>query len=331
LLDAVENRARAGTIPKCGGGRASAVNFRSPPPTSPACRDRHWRSASRLPQGLSCPPARGQPARVTLMFTDSLAVDHPTHQEKEKKRTPPLRRYPGRLRVSARPCRSSRSGPATTRRRRALPVPQLNDPPEVRGGRDHRQRRPYRLSDPALLGRIGRRIGGHRSAARLHTLDDAARARRLPRTATGRRRGIETIRRPAGVRDHPSPTVPRRGAPRSGTFRRRSGRRTLTCAGSVPRAPPAAACWQRRHRVPARQHLSRLCRRDLAALRVPLLALLVFDCVGGARSSATRACWPIGCRCAPAGAAPLAGFYSFGEIFRTRGVIASTTSRPRLG
>jgi hypothetical protein len=97
--------------------------------------------------------------------------------------------------------------------------------------------------------------------------------------------------------------------------------RTLTCAGSVPRG---AAAWLATGDVESTLAAAdAACADAIAQLGdVPLLALLVFDCVGRRavlgeegtlaerRSMAERA-----------GAAPLAGFYSYGEIARTKGVI----------
>jgi hypothetical protein len=97
--------------------------------------------------------------------------------------------------------------------------------------------------------------------------------------------------------------------------------RTLTCGGGIPRG---AAAWLASGGVE-----STLAATDAACAdaigqlgEVPLLALLVFDCVGRRavlgeegmlaerRFMAERA-----------GIAPLAGFYSYGEIARTKGVV----------
>jgi hypothetical protein len=97
--------------------------------------------------------------------------------------------------------------------------------------------------------------------------------------------------------------------------------RTLLCAGSVPRG---AAAWLASGGVE-----STLAAADAACADAigqlgdaPLLALLVFDCVGrravlgdegmlAERRFMTER----------AGTAPLAGFYTYGEIARTRGVV----------
>jgi hypothetical protein len=97
--------------------------------------------------------------------------------------------------------------------------------------------------------------------------------------------------------------------------------RSLICAGSVPKG---AAVWLAWGDGPSQ--LAATERACLDAIRdlgdVPLLALLMFDCAGRravlgddgvvAESAIMRRC---------AADAPVAGFYTYGEVARTRGVI----------
>jgi hypothetical protein len=97
--------------------------------------------------------------------------------------------------------------------------------------------------------------------------------------------------------------------------------RALTCAGTVPRG---AAAWLATGDVESTLAATdAACADAIAQLGdTPLLALLLIDCVGrravlgeeGALAERRQ-------MAARAGAAPLAGFYSYGEIARTRGVI----------
>jgi hypothetical protein len=97
--------------------------------------------------------------------------------------------------------------------------------------------------------------------------------------------------------------------------------RTLTCAGSVPKG---AAAWLATGDVD-----STLAATDAACAEaigqldgVPLLALLVFDCVGRrAVLGDDGALAEVRLMNDRAGTAPLAGFYTYGEIARTKGVI----------
>jgi hypothetical protein len=97
--------------------------------------------------------------------------------------------------------------------------------------------------------------------------------------------------------------------------------RSLICAGSVPKG---AAVWLAWGDVPSQLAATeRACLDAIAELgEVPLLALLMFDCAGRravlgddgvvAESAIMRRC---------AADAPVAGFYTYGEVARTRGVI----------
>ncbi|TMM36233.1 MAG: hypothetical protein E6F99_15960 [Actinobacteria bacterium] len=97
--------------------------------------------------------------------------------------------------------------------------------------------------------------------------------------------------------------------------------RTLNCAGSVPKG---AAAWLATGDVE-----STLAATDAACAEaieqlgeVPLLALLVFDCVGRrAVLGDDGALVERRLMNDRAGTAPLAGFYTYGEIARTKGVI----------
>lgn len=99
-------------------------------------------------------------------------------------------------------------------------------------------------------------------------------------------------------------------------------RRTLSCAGGVPNG---ATVWLATGDV-----ASTIAAADAACadatrqlLEIPTLALLVFDCAG--RRAVLGDAGVVAERqvmCHRAGAAPLAGFYTYGEIARTRGVHA---------
>jgi len=97
--------------------------------------------------------------------------------------------------------------------------------------------------------------------------------------------------------------------------------RTLICAGSIPRG---AAAWLASGGVESTLAATDdACADAIGQLgEVPLLALLVFDCVGrravlGDEGTLTERRFMTD----RAGPAPLAGFYSYGEIARTKGVV----------
>ncbi len=97
--------------------------------------------------------------------------------------------------------------------------------------------------------------------------------------------------------------------------------RTLTCAGSVPKG---AAAWLATGDVDSTLAATdAACAEAIGQLgEVPLLALLVFDCVG--RRAVLGDHGALAERRLMndrAGTAPLAGFYTYGEIARTKGVI----------
>jgi hypothetical protein len=97
-------------------------------------------------------------------------------------------------------------------------------------------------------------------------------------------------------------------------------RRSLVCAGSVPMG---AAAWFATGDSESTLGSTRtVCADAIGRLDgVPLLALLVFDCAGRRALLGDEGCVTerelIG---EQAGDAPLAGFYTYGEIARTRGV-----------
>jgi hypothetical protein len=99
------------------------------------------------------------------------------------------------------------------------------------------------------------------------------------------------------------------------------GARTLTCAGTVPKG---AAAWLATGDV-----ASTLAAADAACAEaisqlgtVPLLALLAFDCVGRrAVLGEDGALAELDLMHRRAGPAALAGFYTYGEIARIRGVV----------
>jgi hypothetical protein len=97
--------------------------------------------------------------------------------------------------------------------------------------------------------------------------------------------------------------------------------RTLTCAGSVPKG---AAAWLATGDVASTMAATdAACADAIAQLgEVPLLALLVVDCAGR-RAVLGDAGVPAERRLMNerAGTAPLAGFYTFGEIARMKGVM----------
>jgi len=97
--------------------------------------------------------------------------------------------------------------------------------------------------------------------------------------------------------------------------------RTVTCAGSVPRG---AAAWLASGDADSTlAALDAACADAVGQLgEIPLLALLVFDCAGrravlgdpGVQAERQL-------MAQRAGTAPVAGFYTYGEIARTKGVI----------
>jgi hypothetical protein len=98
-------------------------------------------------------------------------------------------------------------------------------------------------------------------------------------------------------------------------------RRSLTCAGTVPKG---AAVWVMDGDVDSTLAAARAaCVEAVEGLGgADPLALLVFDCVGrrsvlGPHATARERAAMDAC----AGGAPVAGFYTFGEIARTRGVV----------
>jgi hypothetical protein len=96
--------------------------------------------------------------------------------------------------------------------------------------------------------------------------------------------------------------------------------RTLTCAGSVPKG---AAAWLAIGDVDSTLAATdAACEEAIEQLgEVPLLALLIFDCVGRrAVLGDDGALAELQLMRKRAGTAPLAGFYTYGEIARTKGV-----------
>ena len=97
--------------------------------------------------------------------------------------------------------------------------------------------------------------------------------------------------------------------------------RTLNCAGSVPKG---AAAWLAIGDVDSTLAATdAACEEAIDRLGgVPLRALLVFDCVGRrAVLGHDGALAELRLMSERAGTAPLAGFYTYGEIARTKGVL----------